>query len=232
MRRLPSAVFWPKRSFSALISSAMRLPLLVLGGEQRLQLFPLLGQLVVLAPDLHLLELAQRAQPHIEDRLGLHVGELERLHQRRLRLVLLADDFDDLVDVEIDDEIAVEHLEPMVDLGEAEFRAADQHLLAMVEPFAQDLAQAQHVRHLPAAQHVHVERNARLELGQLEQRLHQQRSDRRCGSSARARAAPPRSTRRARRRAAAASSAAAARRCGRPAGPSAPDTGISVTTIW
>ena len=59
------------------------LPLLVLGGEQRLQLFPLLGQGVVLAPDLHLLELAQGAEPHIEDRLGLHLGELGKPSSRQ-----------------------------------------------------------------------------------------------------------------------------------------------------
>ncbi len=203
-----------------------RLPLLVFRGEQRFQLLAFLGQALMLALDLDLLELAQRAQPHVEDGLGLHLGELESLHQRGLRLVLLADDFDDLVDVEIDDEVAVEHLEPVVDLGEAELRAADQHHLAVVEPFAQHLPQAQHVRHLAAAQHIHVERNARLELGQLEHLLHQQEPDRRCGSSARARAAPPRSTRRARRQGAAASSGGEARRCGRRGAPSGSDRGF------
>ena len=127
----------------------------------------------MLAPELHLLELAQSTKPHIEDGLGLNLGELESAHQRGLWLVLLADDFDDLVDVEIDNEIAVEHLEPVVDLGQAEFGAADENDLAVVEPFAQHLAQAQHVRHLAAAQHVHVERHARLELGQLEHLLHE-----------------------------------------------------------
>ena len=62
----------------------------------------------------------------------------------------------------------------MVDLAEAVLRAADQHLQAVVEPFAQDLAEAQHVRHLAAGEHVHVEGDARLELGQLEHLLHQQ----------------------------------------------------------
>ena len=82
----------------------------------------------MLAPDLHLLELAQRAEPHVEDGLGLDLGELEGAHQRRLRLLLLADDFDYLVEVEIDDQIAFEHFEAMIDLGEAMLGAADQHL--------------------------------------------------------------------------------------------------------
>ena len=150
-------------------------PLLVLGGQQGFQLLALLVEGVVLAPDLHLLEFAQSAQAHIEDRFGLHVAQLEGLHQGRLRLVLLADDFDDLVEIEIDDEVAVEHFEPVIDLGEAEFRAADQHHLAMVEPFAQDLAEPEHVRHLAAAQHIHIEGKPRLELGQPEQRFHEQK---------------------------------------------------------
>ena len=42
----------------------------------------------MLAADLHLLELAQGAQAHVENRFGLRVGELEALHQDRLRLIL------------------------------------------------------------------------------------------------------------------------------------------------
>ena len=82
------------------------------------------AQLLVLALDLELLELAQTAQTHVEDRLGLHVGQLEGLHQDGLRLVLGADDADDLVEVEIGDEVAVEHLKAVADLVEAEFRCA------------------------------------------------------------------------------------------------------------
>ena len=176
--------------------------------------------------------LRKRPQPHVEDRLGLHVGELERLHQLRLRLVLLADDADDLVDVEIGDEIAVEHLEAVVDLVQAELRAADQHDLAMLEPFAQ----------APRASRARSAPTPRLSTFMLSgTRVSSSVSLNSCsisrtgstlrlfGSSTRRTSS---ATRRARRRAAAASSAASARRCARPAAPSAPDTGISVTTIW
>jgi hypothetical protein len=40
------------------------------------------GERLVLAADLDLLQLAQRAQAHVEDRLGLHVGQGEARHQR------------------------------------------------------------------------------------------------------------------------------------------------------
>ena len=49
--------------------------------QQRLDVLALLRQRLVLLADLHLLEPAQRAQPHVQDRLGLRVGQLEPLHQ-------------------------------------------------------------------------------------------------------------------------------------------------------
>ena len=42
--------------------------------------------------------------------------QLERLHQRRLRLVFGADDLDDLVEVQIRDQVAAKHFQPMLDL--------------------------------------------------------------------------------------------------------------------
>ena len=44
----------------------------LVGPSSFLQFLLLLGQRVVLAADLHLLQLAQGAQAHVEDRLGLH----------------------------------------------------------------------------------------------------------------------------------------------------------------
>ena len=139
-----------------------------------LELLALSPQRLVLLPDLHFLELAQIAQPHIEDGVGLHIRELEGLHQHGLGLVLVADDLDDLVEVQIGDEIAAEHFEPMLDLLEAEIRAPQQHLAAMREPLGERLGEADHPRNAPLHQDVHVERDAAFELGELEQRLHQQ----------------------------------------------------------
>ena len=151
-----------------------RLPLLLLGLEQLFERLLLGAKLLVLLADLHFLELAQIAQAHVEDGVGLHVGELERLHQDGLRLVLGADDLDDLVEVEIGDQVAAEHFEAVLDLLQAVLRAAQQHVAAMVEPFAQRFGKAEHLRDAAFHQHVHVERNAAFQLGELEQRLHQQ----------------------------------------------------------
>ena len=74
VRRLPSDVFWPNSAFSALISSAIRVHCLSLEASSDFSSLRSLVEGVVLAPDLHLLEFAQSAQAHIEDRFGLHVA--------------------------------------------------------------------------------------------------------------------------------------------------------------
>ena len=149
-------------------------PLLGLGAEQRLDALQLAAKILVLGADLEFLELAQRAQPHVEDGVGLDLRELERLDQRRLRLILGADDLDHLVDVQIGDQIAAEHFEPVLDLLLAIVGAAQQHVAQMVEPFAQAFGKAEHLGDAALDQHVEVQRNPAFQLGQPEQRFHQQ----------------------------------------------------------
>ena len=127
----------------------------------------------MLAADFDLLEFAQRAKAHVQNCFGLIVGELETSHQDRLRFILGTNDADHLIEVEISDEIAAKDLEAPGNLGQAEIRAADKDDLAMVEPFTQHIAQRHDLRNTPLRQHVHVERNARFELGIAEQLLHQ-----------------------------------------------------------
>ena len=79
VRRLPSGVFGPNFSRTSLISPAIVSHCCLLGLQQVLERLLLGAQLLVLLADLHLLELAQVAQPHVEDGVGLHVGELEGL---------------------------------------------------------------------------------------------------------------------------------------------------------
>ncbi len=73
----------------------------------------------MLGANLHFLKLAQGAQAHIEDRIGLHLGEVEGLHQLGLWLILKTDDADDFIEIEIGDQIAIEHFEAMLDLSQA-----------------------------------------------------------------------------------------------------------------
>ena len=115
-------------------SSVMRDPAQLVVAQQGAQVLQLLGQGLVLLADLHLLQLAQAAQAHVQDRLGLHVGQAEALDQARLGLLLLADDADHLVEVEVDQQVAVQDLQPALDRGQAVVGAADQDLVPVIEP--------------------------------------------------------------------------------------------------
>ena len=141
VRRLPSGVSGPKVFRTSLISSAIASHCFSSDLSSASIPFPSLVSVRMLAPDLELLELAEAAEPHVEDRLGLHVRQLEALHQDRLRLVLGPDDADHLVEVEIGDEVAVEHLEPVADLVEAELRPPQQHLAPVRQPLVEHLAE-------------------------------------------------------------------------------------------
>jgi hypothetical protein len=140
------------------------LPLLVGRPDQRLDLGPLFLERLFLGADFHLFQLAQIAQAHVEDGVGLNFGELERLHQDGLGLVLAADDLDDLVEVEVGDQETAEHFQPVLDRRQPVLGSAHQHLAPMIEPFAQHFGQAQHFGDAAFDQHVHVERNAIFQL--------------------------------------------------------------------
>ncbi len=62
---------------------------------------------------------------------------LKRAMSFCLGIVLEADDADHLVDVEEGNEIAVQHLEAMLDLVQPELRAPHQHVDAVLEPLPQ-----------------------------------------------------------------------------------------------
>ncbi len=126
----------------------------------------------MLAAQLHLLEPAQLAQAGVEHVVHLHVAELEARHQHVLGVVLLADDADHLVEVEEHHDHAGEHLEPVLDLAQPVARAAHQHGAAVVEPLPQRLLERDHLGHDAVDEHVHVHREARLELAGAEQLLH------------------------------------------------------------
>ena len=148
-------------------------PLLAVRPEQRFQMRLLFSEGPMLGPELDLLKLAQRTQAHVEDGFGLHVREVESRDQRGLGVVLLADDADDFIEIEIGDDVAIEHLEAPADLGKPVLRAADQHFLAVFEPGDDGLLEVHHLGDGALVEHVEIERDALLELAELEQLLHQ-----------------------------------------------------------
>ena len=131
-------------------------------------------QRLVLAPDRLLFQPSQRTQAHVEDRVGLHVVDPERGHERGLGLVLLAHDSDHLVEVEVGDEVAAEHVEPVSDRRQAMGSAPQQNLAPVIEKRLEHLLQRHHAGQTRRIQHVHVEPDAGLQLGLAEQHLHQE----------------------------------------------------------
>ena len=96
VRRRPISVALANFFFTSPISQATVCHCLFVGREQCLDFRLLLRKTFEFGADFELFQLAQRAQPHVEDRFGLQVGERETLHQGRLGLILLADDADHL----------------------------------------------------------------------------------------------------------------------------------------
>ena len=176
VRRLPSAVFGPKAVRTSLICGGDALPLRRLGAEQvssRLLLGPssLSSFRISISSSLRRI-----AQPHVEDRVGLHVGELEALHQDGLRLVLLADDLDHLVEVEIGDQRRPPSISRRCSICARRWRERRSSTSRRWSSHSRSAsARPTTFGMRPFDQHVHVERNAALQLGELEQRLHQQR---------------------------------------------------------
>ena len=80
----------------------------LLVAEDGLELIALLGELFLLAANLHLFELGKMTELGLEDGFGLLFAQLEALHEHRLRLILATDDADHLIEIEIRDEQAIE----------------------------------------------------------------------------------------------------------------------------
>jgi hypothetical protein len=143
--------------------------------DERLQRRLLGRKCRLLAADLHFLQLPERAQAHVEDRLGLAIVERKSVHQNRLRRILLADDADHLVEIEIGDEITGEKLQPVGNDPQPVRTRLHQHVAAMIEPGLQQRPQPDHLRAVIRKQHVQIDRNPGLQVGQPEQAFHQLR---------------------------------------------------------
>ena len=92
--------------------------------------------------------LRKRSQSQVQDGFRLHVRELELRDQLGLWIILAADDANDLVDVEVGNEVAVEDFKPLLDLVETKRRAANEDFDSVFEPLRKHIAQRQHVRKL------------------------------------------------------------------------------------
>ena len=99
----------------------------------------LFTQRLELAANSRLFKLAQGAQTHVENCFGLHICNLESLHQFWPRLVLFTDDTNHFVEIEICDEISTQHFEAMGYMFQAIRGAAQQNIETVIEKGTQDL---------------------------------------------------------------------------------------------
>ena len=148
-------------------------PAMLLVGEEVLDLRLFRRQRRVLLFDRLLLQLAQLAQAHVQDGVGLHLAQVEGAHELALGLVVVADDADDLVQVQIGDQQSAEDFQPPLDVAQAVVAAAHKDLVAVIEERGEDLAQGHHPGRVGCIQHVHVEADAHLQVGLPEKLLHQ-----------------------------------------------------------
>ncbi len=138
-------------------------------GEEALEIRDPCPDLLELGEDPPALERRQRAQPHLEDRVRLRLGELEARHQLRARggaVLGGADDRDHGVEVLEGDREALEQVRARAGLREVVGGAPHHHLAAEVDEVAQRLLEREELR--PAVgerEQVHAE-------GRLERRLH------------------------------------------------------------
>ena len=127
----------------------------------------------MLAANLNLLKPAKRTEPKVQDRFRLRFAHRKFFHQRGARLVGLANDADDLVDVEERDEVPGQHFEAGVDTPQTVACTPQQHLVAVIEKRLQSLAQGHHAGISAAVEDVDIYGDTHFEVGEAEQGFHE-----------------------------------------------------------
>ena len=108
VRRAPNSVSGPNIFFKAPICFLMRVhwrasDLMSLSSSSRS-----LTQFVMLGANLDLLQLMQAAQTQVQNSLCLHLGQFKCCHQFGFRIILEADNADNFINIQIDNEVAIQ----------------------------------------------------------------------------------------------------------------------------
>ena len=150
-----------------------RLAQQLLATQHLLQLVALLGQSILLTADLHFLQPRQLAQTGVEDVIGLQLAQGKAGHELGLRVFLITDDLNHLIQIEEGHQQAVQQVQSRQYLVQAELQAATHGGDAEAQPFAEQTAQILDRRAAVGADHVHVDPVAVLQVRGGEQVLHQ-----------------------------------------------------------
>ncbi len=143
-----------------------------LTSQDTLELLTLFGERLLLVTNLHLFELREMTQTGVEDFLRLLLGELEALHEHRLRLVLATDDADHLVQIEVRDQHTFEDMQAARNLIEAVLQTASHRRNPEFEPFRQQVLETEHARPAIEADDVEIDTIVPLEIRRREQVVH------------------------------------------------------------
>ena len=101
-------------------------------------------QLLVLRQELVPFQTLQALELHVQNGLGLHVRQAEAAHEVFLGIVIAgADDFDDLVDVVLGDEQALQQVGALLGLAQVVAGPADDDLLLEVQILVENFPQGQ-----------------------------------------------------------------------------------------
>ena len=98
-------------------------------------------------------------------------GNAKPVNHDLFGMIFLTNDPDHFINIEISNQIAIEEMEPFLNLIETELRPAHHHFAAVIEIGPQHLAQTHDLRR-PLVQDVHVQAKARLKITNPEQAFH------------------------------------------------------------
>src|SRR5262245_11002783 len=124
--------------------------------EDRAQLADPLDEVLVLVLDPLALERGQRAEPEVEDRLRLDLGQLELFHQARARGVRVGcfpDERDHRVEVVERDQVALEDVRARLGLAQLVLRPAGDDFALEVEVMAEQVAEGERARNAVDERH-------------------------------------------------------------------------------
>ena len=145
----------------------------LLAGQDRLQIRDALEQFLILRVHFLLFHAGQLIQPHVENCVGLDLGQLELLHQGSAGFIAR---FRFAYDLHHQVEIAQRNLEPFQDMGpglgfvQLELRPADDHFLAVVDIKLDKLGNIHHPR-LAVIERQHVAVKGLLQFSVLVQQI-------------------------------------------------------------
>ena len=117
------------------------LPLARARSEQAFKISFLSSQTVELLADFKLFKFAQRTQAHVEDCFGLIIRQIEEPHQLLLRFILFTNDANDFIEIEVSLQETAQDFQTFLNFRQTIFGTANQHFLAVFQPFTQHAAQ-------------------------------------------------------------------------------------------